>query len=328
MLVPGKIILDHAFENHYAVGAFNANNMEQVQAIIDAAAETQSPVFIQVSRGALKYSRMTYLRNIIQAAAEEHPEIPLAMHLDHGADLAVVKTAIGLGFTSVMIDGSLDPTGKRALSFEENLAVTKAVLDYARPFGVTVEAELGTIGGVEDGAGVKKIHLTDPTQAVEFIQHAPVDSLAIAIGTSHGAVKFKGECVLAHDVLQDIHQRLPNQPLVMHGSSSVPQELVAQVNQYGGKMADSKGVDIEQLQRTLPYGVSKINVDTDGRIAVTAAIRKVFAEHPEKFDPREYLGPAREALKEVVKARMIAFGTAGNAPKIKQISLEEAKKLY
>lgn len=316
MLVSGKTILDHAFANHYAVGAFNANNMEQVQAIIDAAAETQSPVFIQVSRGALKYSRMTYLRNIIQAAAEEHPEIPLAMHLDHGADLEIVKTAIGLGFTSVMIDGSLDPTGKRAQTFEENLAVTKAVLDYARQYGVSVEAELGTIGGVEDGAGVKRIHYTDPAQAVEFMQAAPVDSLAIAIGTSHGAVKFQGECILAHDILADIHQRLPNTPLVMHGSSSVPPELVAQVNKYGGKMPNAKGVDISQLQQTLTQGVSKINVDTDGRIAMTAAIRKVFAEQPEKFDPREYLGPARDLLKEVVKARMIAFGSAGQAPKI------------
>lgn len=316
MLVPGKLILDHAFANHYAVGAFNANNMEQVQAIIDAAAETQSPVFIQVSRGALKYSRMTYLRNIIQAAAEEHPEIPLAMHLDHGADLAIVKTAIGLGFTSVMIDGSLDPTGKRAQTFEENLAVTQAVLEYARKYGVSVEAELGTIGGVEDGAGVKRIHLTDPAQAVEFMKQAPVDSLAVAIGTSHGAVKFSGECILAHDVLAKIHQLLPNTPLVMHGSSSVPAELVAQVNKYGGKMPNAKGVDISQLQQTLTQGVSKINVDTDGRIAMTAAIRKVFAEQPEKFDPREYLGPARDMLKEVVKARMIAFGAAGNASKI------------
>lgn len=328
MLVPGKIILDHAFQNHYAVGAFNANNMEQVQAIIDAAAETQSPVFIQVSRGALKYSRMTYLRNIIQAAAEEHPEIPLAMHLDHGSDLEVVKTAIRLGFTSVMIDGSLDPSGKRALSFEENLAVTKAVLEYARPRGVSVEAELGTIGGVEDEAGVKKIHVTDPAQAEEFVRQAPVDSLAIAIGTSHGAYKFAEECKLELDVAREIHHRLPTTPLVMHGSSSVPPELVEIVNRYGGKMPNTRGVDLDQLKETIKDGVSKVNVDTDGRIAITGAIRKYFSEHPEKFDPREYLGPAREALKEMVKFRMVAFGAAGNAPKIKQISLEEAKKLY
>lgn len=328
MLVPGKIILDHAFENHYAVGAFNANNMEQVQAIIDAAAETQSPVFIQVSRGALKYSRLIYLKHIIQAAAEEHPEIPVVMHLDHGNSLEVVKTAIGLGFTSVMIDGSLDEAGKRALSYEENLAVTKAVLEYARPFGVSVEAELGTIGGVEDGAGVKKIHVTDPAQAEQFVKEAPVDSLAIAIGTSHGATKFAGECVLAHDVQQEIHQRLPNTPLVMHGSSSVPPELVAIVNQYGGQMPNTKGVDVTQLQETIKHGVSKINVDTDGRLAMTGAIRKYLAEHPDKFDVREYMGPARDALKEMVKARMIAFGCAGQAPKIKQISLEEAKQFY
>lgn len=328
MLVPGKIILDHAFAYGYAVGAFNANNMEQVQAIIDAAAETQSPVFIQVSRGALKYSRMTYLRNIVLAAVEEHPEIPVALHLDHGSDLAVVKTAVGLGFTSVMIDGSLDPSGKRAQTFEENLAVTTAVLDYARPLGVTVEAELGTIGGVEDEAGVNRIHYTDPAQAEEFMKQAPVDSLAIAIGTSHGAYKFAGECVLAHDVLDEIRKRLPNTPLVMHGSSSVPKELVDIVNQYGGKMPDARGVDLQQLQQTIKKGVSKINVDTDGRIAMTGAIRKVFAEHPEAFDPREYLGPAREALKHMIAERLKHFGAAGHAPKIKQITLEEAKALY
>lgn len=328
MLVPGKVILDHALSNGYAVGAFNANNMEQVQAIIDAAAETQSPVFIQVSRGALKYSRMTYLRNIVLAAVEEHPEIPVALHLDHGSDLAVVKTAIDLGFTSVMIDGSLDPSGKRAQTFEENLAVTTAVLDYARPLGVTVEAELGTIGGVEDEAGVNRIQYTDPAQAEEFMKRAPVDSLAIAIGTSHGAYKFAGECVLAHDVLDEIRKRLPNTPLVMHGSSSVPKELVDIVNTYGGKMPDARGVDLQQLQQTIKKGVSKINVDTDGRIAMTGAIRKVFAEHPEVFDPREYLGPAREALKHMIAGRLKHFGAAGHAPNIKQITLEEAKALY
>lgn len=261
---------------------------------------------------------MTYLRNIILAAVEEHPEIPVAMHLDHGSDLEIVKRAIELGFTSVMIDGSLDPTGKRALSFEENLAVTQSVLEYARPLGVTVEAELGTIGGVEDEAGVNAIHYTDPAQAELFMKEAPVDSLAVAIGTAHGAVKFEGECILRHDLLQEIHKRLPNTPLVMHGSSSVPEELVAQVNKYGGHMPNAKGVDIEQLQQTTQFGVSKINVDTDGRIAVTAAIRKIFAEKPEEFDPRKYLGPARDALTEVVKARMIAFGAAGHASKISQ----------
>ncbi|MFA5995341.1 MAG: ketose-bisphosphate aldolase [Patescibacteria group bacterium] len=313
MLVPGKLLLEHALANHYAVGAFNANNMEQVQAIMDAAAETQSPVFIQVSRGALKYSRMIYLRNIIQAAAEEHPEIPLVMHLDHGNSLETVKQAIALGFTSVMIDGSLDETGKIPLSFVDNIKVTKAVLDYARPLGVSVEAELGTLGGIEDGVGSGQVHVTDPAQVVEFIKQVPVDSLAIAIGTSHGAFKFKEKCTLALDVLKDIHQKVPNLPLVMHGSSSVPAELVAQVNKYGGKMPNARGVDIEQLKQTPQYGVTKINVDTDGRIAITAAIRKFLVEHPEKFDPREYMTPARDALKEVVKARMIAFGAAGQA---------------
>lgn len=328
MLVPAKPMLEHAFANGYAIGAFNANNMEQVQAIIDAAAQTQSPVFIQVSRGALTYSRMTYLRNIILAAAEEHPEIPVAMHLDHGSDLELVKRAIDLGFTSVMIDGSLDPTGKRALSFDENLAVTKSVVEYAHPFGVTVEAELGTIGGVEDEAGVEEIHYTDPAQAKEFVDATGTDSLAIAIGTSHGAVKFKGECDIKIDLLQEIHAMLPNTPLVMHGSSSVPQELVAEVNKYGGSMPDANGVPIEQLQQTLGHGVTKINVDTDGRIVMTAAIRKIFAEQPEEFDPRKYLGPARDALTTLIAARMVAFGTAGHAPAISQITLEQAKAFY
>ncbi len=321
MLVPGTVLLEHARAHQYAVGAFNVNNMEQVQAIVSAAAATQSPVFIQVSRGALQYSRLIYLRALIFAAAEEHPEIPIALHLDHGADLEIVKTAIELGFTSVMIDGSLDPTGKRAQTFEENVAVTQAVLAYARPFGVSVEAELGTIGGVEDGAGVKTIHYTDPDQAVQFLQAAPVDSLAIAIGTSHGAYKFSGECVLAHDILEQIHERLPELPLVMHGSSSVPADLVAQVNQYGGQMPSAKGVDIDQLQQTIKQGVCKINVDTDGRIVFTAAIRKLFVEQPDKFDPREYLGPARDALQALVEDRMRAFGAAGHAPDIKQVSI-------
>lgn len=328
MLVPGKVILDHAFANHYAVGAFNANNMEQVQAIVDAAAETNSPVFIQVSRGALKYSRLIYLKAIIEAAAQEHPEIPIAMHLDHGNGLEVVKTAIGLGFTSVMIDGSLDEAGKKALSFEQNLALTKSVLEYARPFGVSVEAELGTIGGVEDGAGVKRIHVTDPEQAVQFVQAVQVDSLAIAIGTSHGAYKFKDACVLQHEVLKEIHRRLPTTPLVMHGSSSVPEELVAIVNKYGGQMPNTHGVDIPQLQQTIQHGVAKINVDTDGRIVMTGAIRKFFVEHPDKFDVREYMGPARDALRDMVKGRMIAFGCAGHASEIKQLSLEQAKQPY
>ncbi len=328
MLVPAKPLLEHAFANGYAIGAFNANNMEQVQAIVDAAADTKSPVFIQVSRGALKYSRMTYLRNIVHAAVEEYPEIPIVLHLDHGSDLDVVKNAIDLGFTSVMIDGSLNPEGTRALSYEENVAVTKSVVEYAHPFGVSVEAELGTIGGVEDDAGINEIHYTDPDQAVQFIQETNADSLAIAIGTSHGANKFEGECELRHDLLEEIHQKLPNTPLVMHGSSSVPEELVAIVNENGGNMPGAKGVDIEQLQQTCGHGVTKINVDTDGRIAMTGAIRKVLKEKPEEFDPRKYLGPARDALMEVVKARMIAFGCAGQAPAITQITLEEAKKFY
>lgn len=318
MFVTGKVLWDHAFAHGYAVGAFNANNMEQVQAIIDAAAQTQSPVFIQVSRGALQYSRMTYIRNIIQAAVEEYPNIPVAMHLDHGNGLEVVQKAVELGFTSVMIDGSLDETGKQPRTFEENLDVTQRVLEYAHAHDVSVEAELGTLGGIEDGVGSGRIHLTDPDQAERFIAQAPVDALAIAIGTSHGAYKFDGATVLAHDVLQEIHRRVPNTPLVMHGSSSVPEELVHQVNAYGGALRNAHGVALEQLKQTIRHGVAKINVDTDGRIAITAAIRKVFAEHPEIFDPREYLGPARAAHTALVAARMMAFGAAGQAPHIQQ----------
>lgn len=329
MLVPGKIVLDHAFANGYAVGAFNANNMEQVQAIVRAAHETQSPVFIQVARGTLDYTPIIYIRNLIQAAAEEFPEVPVVMHLDHGSSFEIAKKAIDMGFTSVMIDGSLDETGKIPNTYEQNLAVTQQVLEYARPRGVTVEAELGTLGGYEDGAGAGDSgQFTDPQQAVDFINAAPVDSLAIAIGTSHGAHKFTGESKLAFDVLKEIHDRLPQQKLVMHGSSSLPQELIDQVNAYGGKLENAKGVALDQLQETLKYGVTKINVDTDGRITMTGSIRKTFAEKPEEFDPRKYLGPARDALQAMVAQRMRDFGCAGHAGAIQQITLEQAKALY
>jgi len=327
-LVPMKQILDEAIKGGYGVGAFNVNNMEQIQAIMEAARRTKSPVIVQASRGALKYSNLIYLKYLMVAAAEENPDIPIAMHLDHGNGLEVVKQAIDLGFTSVMIDGSLLEDGKTPSTYEYNVEITRKVVEYAHKFGVTVEGELGTLGGIEDGVGSGKIHLTDPEQAEEFIKATGVDALAVAIGTSHGAYKFKGEPKLAIEIVKEINRRCPNVPLVMHGSSSVPQELVEIVNKYGGKMPNAKGVPIESIQEAIKYGVRKINVDTDSRIAITGAIRKVFFEEPEKFDPRDYLKPAREAMAKVVESRMIAFGSAGHAYDYKPMTLEDMKKIY
>lgn len=327
-LVPMKQILDEADKAGYGVGAFNVNNMEQIQAIMRAARETHSPVIVQASRGALKYSNMIYLRNLMQAAVEENPEIPIAMHLDHGNSFETCKKAIELGFTSVMIDGSLMEDSKTVASYEYNVEVTRKVVEYAHAHGVSVEGELGTLGGIEDGVGSGKVHLTDPDQAVAFVKETGVDALALAIGTSHGAYKFKGEVKLAIHIVEEVRKRLPGLPLVMHGSSSVPPELVEIVNRYGGKMPDAKGVPMESIKQAIKMGVRKINVDTDGRIAFTGAIRKVFAEHPEKFDPREYLGPARDALCEVIKGKMIDFGQAGHASDYKPMTLEDMKKIY
>lgn len=327
-LVPMKQILDEAKKGNYGVGAFNVNNMEQIQAIMEAARRTKSPVIVQASRGALKYSNLIYLKYLIVAANEENPDIPIAMHLDHGNGLEVVKQAIDLGFTSVMIDGSLLEDGKTPSSYEYNVEITRKVVEYAHKFGVTVEGELGTLGGIEDGVGSGKIHLTDPDQAEEFIKATGVDALAVAIGTSHGAYKFKAEPKLAIDIVKEINRRCPEVPLVMHGSSSVPQDLVEIVNKYGGKMPNAKGVPIESIQEAIKYGVRKINVDTDSRIAITGAIRKVFFEEPDKFDPRDYLKPAREAMTKVVAERMTAFGSAGHAFDYKPMSLDDMKKMY
>ncbi|MBN1292170.1 MAG: fructose-bisphosphate aldolase class II [Candidatus Latescibacteria bacterium] len=327
-LVPMRQLLDEAAKGNYAVGAYNVNNMEQIQAIMAAAQETKSPVIIQASRGALKYSNFTYLKHLMLAAVEENPDIPIAMHLDHGNSLATCKEAIALGFTSVMIDGSLKEDSKTPTTFEENLAVTLSVIEYARPLGVTVEAELGTLGGIEDGVGSGKVNLTDPDQAVEFVQKTRVDALAIAIGTSHGAYKFKEEPKLALDLAKEIHGRIPKTHLVMHGSSSVPEEYVEIVNKYGGKMPHAKGVPMSAIQSVIPYGVKKVNIDTDGRIAITGAIRKVFAETPEKFDPRDYLKPAREALTRLVAQKMRDLGTAGHSGDYKALSLEDMVKIY
>ncbi len=342
-LVPMRVLLDHAAENGYGLAAFNVNNMEQIQAIMLAAKETESPVIIQASRGARKYTNDAYLRHLMLAAVELYPEIPIAMHLDHGNSMETCMSAIEQNFTSVMIDGSLKEDGKTPADFGYNVAVTKRVVDAAHARGVTVEGELGCLGHLktgrgdqEDGHGAttalsNKQLLTDPAEAEEFVRLTGVDALAVAIGTSHGAYKFTepptGE-VLKMDVILEIHRRLPNCHLVMHGSSAVPQELKAKINQYGGKLKPSWGVPVEEVKLGIRNGVRKINVDTDNRLAITAAIREVFATTPEKFDPREYLGPAREAMKAICVDRMVAFGQAGHAPKIKPVTCKEMIAFY
>jgi fructose-bisphosphate aldolase class II len=331
-LVPLRKVLDHAAEHGYGVAAFNVNNMEQIQSIMEAAKETDSPVIIQASRGARAYSQDAYLRHLMLAAVELYPQIPVVMHQDHGNSPATCLSAIENGFTSVMMDGSLQEDGKTPASYEYNVAVTKKVVGLAHSHGVSVEGELGCLGSLEsghgeaeDGHGAEGVlsHdqlLTDPEEAARFVKETGVDALAVAIGTSHGAYKFTrkpdGE-VLAMSRIEAIHKLIPNTHLVMHGSSSVPQELQEIINKYGGKMKQTWGVPVEEIQRGIKSGVRKINVDTDCRMAITGAIRKVLFESPEKFDPRDYLKPARTAMKDVCVARMIAFGQAGNASKIK-----------
>ena len=342
-LVPMRQILDEAAKGGYGVGAFNVNNMEQIQAIMEAANETNSPVIIQASRGALQYSRLIYLKKLMEAACEEYPHIPVSMHLDHGNSLKTLKTAIDLGFTSVMMDGSLGEDGKTPNTYEQNVEITRAAVEMSHPLGVTVEGELGVLGGIEDGHGAGltdsqvQDHLTDPNQAEDFVQKTGLDALAVAIGTSHGAYKSgrkdpkTGEVLpptLAMDRIHAIHEKMPNCHMVMHGSSSVPQELVDIINQYGGKMPGTFGIPIEQIQDGIKHGVRKINVDTDSRLACTGAIRKVFAEKPAEFDMRKYLGPARDAMKQVYIDRMLAFGQAGHAGDYKPMSLDDMKKDY
>jgi fructose-bisphosphate aldolase class II len=333
-LVSTRQLLDEAAKGGYGVGAFNVNDMEQIQAIMEAAKETNSPVIIQASRGARAFAQDNYLYHLMLAAAELYPQIPLAMHLDHGNSFETCESAIKLGFTSVMMDGSLKPDGKTPASFEENVAVTKKVVDYAHERGISVEGEIGVLGGVEDGHGAGGSgleHVTDPDQAVEFAELTGVDSLAIAIGTSHGAYKFTKKpdgSVLKMDVLIAIHKRLPNTHLVMHGSSSVPKDLQDIINQYGGKLKETWGVPVEEIQLGIRNGVRKINVDTDNRLAITGAIRKVFAESPEKFDPRDYMKPARAAMQKVVATRMTQFGQAGHAGDYKAISIADMAKGY
>jgi len=332
-----RALLDHAAENDYGLAAFNVNNMEQIQAILMAAEETDSPVIVQASRGAREYTNDAYLRHLMLAAAELYPKIPIAMHQDHGNSPETCMSAIEQNFTSVMMDGSLNADGKTPATYEYNVKVTKQVVDAAHAKGVTVEGELGCLGGIEDGHGAGLTgeeamkHLTDPAQAEDFVAKTGVDALAVAIGTSHGAYKFTKKPtgdVLVMSVIEQIHKRLPNCHLVMHGSSSVPKELLDIINQYGGQMKETYGVPVEEIQRGIKHGVRKVNVDTDNRLAMTGAIRKVFAEKPGEFDPRQYLGPAREAMKKVCVARMVAFGQAGQAGKIKPITCKEMIAVY
>jgi fructose-bisphosphate aldolase class II len=333
-MVSMRQLLDEAAKGGYGVGAFNVNNMEQIQAIMEAARETKSPVIIQASRGARAYTNDRFLYHLMLAATEVYPEIPVALHQDHGNSPETCKSAIDMGFTSVMMDGSLMSDGKTPASFEYNVKVTREVVDMAHEKGVTVEGELGCLGGIEDGHGADVdalSYLTDPVQAVEFVERTGIDALAVAIGTSHGAYKFSkkptGE-VLKMERIEEIHNNLPTTHLVMHGSSSVPQYLQDVINKYGGKMNPTFGVPVEEIQKGIQHGVRKINVDTDNRMAMTGAIRKVLMEKPEAFDPRDYMKPARDAMKEVVKARMIAFGQAGHAGDYKPLPLSELARWY
>ncbi len=308
-LVTTKEMFEKSMKEGFAIGAFNVNNMELIQGIVDAAAENNSPVILQASSSAIKYARINYLMKMVEAAVEEHPNIPIAIHLDHGPDFETCKRCVDNGFTSVMFDGS-------KYDFEENIRLTKEVVDYAHAHGVVVEAELGKLAGIEDDVNVSASDAmyTDPAQAEEFVRRTGVDSLAIAIGTSHGAYKFKGEAKLRFDILKQIKERIPNTPIVLHGASTVIPELVNMCNEYGGNIPGAKGVPDEILHEASISGVSKINVDTDLRLAMTAGIRKVFVEDPSAFDPRKYLIPARELVKETVSHKMKdVFGSANKA---------------
>ena len=330
-LVPLRTLLDHAAANGYGIPAFNVNNLEQIQAVMAAADEVGAPVILQASAGARKYAGEAFIKHLIQAAVEAYPHIPLCMHQDHGQSPAVCKGAIDLGFTSVMMDGSLEADGKTVASYDYNVEVTRKVVDMAHGVGVSVEGELGCLGSLEtmkgdkeDGHGAegtmtREQLLTDPDQAADFVSRTGVDALAIAIGTSHGAYKFSrkstGE-ILAISRIKEINRRIPNTHLVMHGSSSVPQELLAQIRQYGGQMKETYGVPVEEIQEAIKYGVRKINIDTDIRLAMTGAVRKFLHENPDKFDAREWLKPAREAAKAVCRQRYEEFGCAGQAARL------------
>ncbi len=342
-LVPMRLLLDHAAEHNYGIPAFNVNNLEQVLAIMKAAHETDSPVILQVSRGARAYAGEHFVRHLILAAAEAYPHLPLVLHQDHGNSPATCFSAIRNAFTSVMMDGSLMSDGKSPATFEYNIEVTKHVVDVSHSVGVTVEGELGVLGSLEtmkadkeDGHGAegtlsREQLLTDPDQAAEFVAKTGVDALAVAIGTSHGAYKFKtkptGE-VLVISRIAEIHKKIPNTHLVMHGSSSVPQELLKIINKNGGKIPETYGVPVEEIQNGIKNGVRKVNIDTDNRLAWTAAVRGVMAADPAEFDPRKFLTPAIKSMEEVCLARYQQFWTTGHASKIKQISLDEYATRY
>ncbi|WP_455381011.1 class II fructose-bisphosphate aldolase [Acidihalobacter prosperus] len=342
-LISLRQLLDHAAEQGYGMPSFNANNMEQVHAIMDAARAVDSPVIIQASAGARKYAGEPFLRHIIAAAAEQYPEIPIVLHQDHGAEPAVCFRSIQSGFTSVMMDGSLQPDMKTPSSYEYNVDVTGKVVELAHALGVSVEGELGCLGsletgmaGEEDGSGAegKLSHdqlLTDPEEAADFVKKTGVDALAIAIGTSHGAYKFTrpptGD-ILAIERIKEIHARIPDTHLVMHGSSSVPQEWLEIINNYGGDMGQTYGVPVEEIAEGIKHGVRKVNIDTDLRMASTGAVRKYLAENPKDFDPRKWLKASTQAMKDICQARFEAFGSAGQASKIKALSLEAMTARY
>ena len=342
-LVSMRELLDHAAANGYGIPAFNVNNLEQVQAVMEAAKETGAPVILQASAGARKYAGESFIKHLIQAAVETYPQIPLVMHQDHGSTPQVCQGAIDLGFGSVMMDGSLREDAKTPADFAYNVQVTRQVVDMAHKVGVTVEGELGCLGnletgeaGEEDGVGAegKLDHsqmLTDPEEAAVFVKATQLDALAIAIGTSHGAYKFSRKPtgdILAISRVKEIHARIPNTHLVMHGSSSVPQELLAIINQYGGKMKETYGVPVEEIQEAIKFGVRKINIDTDIRLAMTGAVRKFMAENPDKFDAREWLKPAREAAKAICKQRYLQFGCEGQGRKQANRSLVDMAAAY
>ncbi|MDP2086165.1 MAG: class II fructose-bisphosphate aldolase [Gemmobacter sp.] len=342
-LITLRQLLDHAAEHGYGVPAFNINNMEQGLAIMEAAKATDSPVIIQASRGARQYANDIMLAKMIEALAQIYPEIPLCMHQDHGNDEATCMTAIRHGFTSVMMDGSLKADGKTPADYDYNIDITARVSQMAHWVGASVEGELGVLGSLESGEGEaedghgaegKLDHsqlLTDPDQAVDFVKRTKVDALAIACGTSHGAYKFTRKPtgdILAMSVIEAIHQKLPNTHLVMHGSSSVPQDLQDIINEFGGGMPQTFGVPVEEIVRGIKHGVRKVNIDTDCRMAMTGQFRKIATQNPKEFDPRKFLKPAMDAMREVCKQRLEAFGTAGWAGKIRVIPMDEMAKRY
>jgi fructose-bisphosphate aldolase class II len=342
-LVSMRQLLDHAAEQGYGIPAYNVNNLEQVQAVMTAAAEVGAPVILQASAGARKYAGEAFIKHLILAAVEQYPSVPLVMHQDHGQSPDVCAGAIKLGFSSVMMDGSLEADGKTIASYDYNVDVTRKVVDMAHQQGITVEGELGCLGSLEtmkgdkeDGHGTEATMtreqlLTDPEQAADFVKRTQLDALAIAIGTSHGAYKFTRKPtgdILAIDRIKEIHRRIPNTHLVMHGSSSVPQDLLEQIRQYGGRMKETYGVPVEEIQEAIKHGVRKINIDTDIRLAMTGAVRKFLAENPEKFDAREWLKPAREAAYKVCKERYLQFGCEGQAGKIRPLALAEVAQRY